>query len=72
MIVKGRKGVAEVVCKKLGLKMNYSDGGREYWWKGDGSDALLDHSVTVDPLGDNEFWISAFGWAKEALQGEMA
>jgi len=43
----------------LGLTKNYSSRGREYWWKGDGTDALLDHSATITKIGQ-QFYVSNF------------
>ena len=50
------KSEATQFLKSLGLKKNYSNRGREYWWKGDGSDTLLDHSATLQKLG-GEFFV---------------
>jgi len=53
------KSEATTFLKALGLKKNYSMRGREYWWKGDGSDTLLDHSATIDKIG-GIFYIANF------------
>lgn len=53
------KSEATKFLKALGLKKNYSYRGREYWWKGDGTDTLLDHSATIDKIG-GMFYISNF------------
>jgi len=60
--------------RSLGLKPNHEanaraivDPGerREYWWLGDGTDAMLDHSVTVHRTRDRKFLVSGFGKFRE-------
>lgn len=53
------KSEATKFLKVLDLKKNYSNLDREYWWKGDGSDLLFDHSATITKIG-SEFHISIF------------
>ena len=53
------KPEATTFLKGLGLKKNFARGGREYWWKGDGADRLLDHSATVDKIGGT-YYVSSF------------
>ena len=59
MEVFASKSEAAKVLKALGLKKNYSNRGREYWWKNDGTDTLLDHSATITKT-DNQFYVSNF------------
>ena len=53
------KAEAVKALKALGLKKNYSGYNREYWWKGDGSDRLSDHSATISKIS-GKFYVSNF------------
>lgn len=53
------KTEATKFLKGLGLTKNYSSLDREYWWKGDGTDALLDHSATITRIG-RQFYVANF------------
>ena len=54
-----KKVDAKHFLKGLGMTLNYSAGGREYWHYGDGSDKFLDHSATVDHIG-NAYYLSVY------------
>ena len=56
-----REAAATFLTAK-GLKKNYANGGREYWWFIEGTNALLDHSATITRIGGT-FWVSLFGRA---------
>lgn len=46
---------------RLGMRYSHTDPftGRQYWCYGDGTDAFLDHSATIDHIGDT-FHVSIF------------
>lgn len=44
--------VATAQLKAEGLKLNFSSGGRAYYWRGDGTDRMVDHSATLTKCGN--------------------
>lgn len=62
---------ARAKLRSLGLRPNNAarsidHPNRSYWWFGDGSDALLDHSATLDKIG-KKYYVAGYGKVREEL-----